>query len=316
MQNFDEIINSIKEFDTIIIHRHQRSDPDAFGSQLGLKAVIENSFPNKKVFAVGLNNPGLEWVGKMDEVPDSQYNDALVIVTDTADTPRIDDSRFNRGAKLIKIDHHPNLDAYGDISYVDDSASSTSELIIRLVNESKGELKLDTASARFLYIGIIGDTGRFMYATHPSTLNSAAELLEYKIDASAINREMSSITLAQARFAGRVQRELKVEDGVGFITISQTMTQSAELGNSGTEFVVGIPGNIEEVKVWAIFDEQKDFSDGERYRVRLRSKNIPIQEIAINHRGGGHDFASGAKAKDENEIKEIINELKQVVKNA
>ena len=65
----------------------------------------------------------------MDEVPDNDYEGALVIVTDTANTPRIDDDRYDKGDFLIKIDHHPNDDAYGDLLLVDTSASSASEIV-------------------------------------------------------------------------------------------------------------------------------------------------------------------------------------------
>ena len=72
---------------------------------------------------------------------------------------------------LIKIDHHPNDDPYGDICWVDSSASSCSEIITRLVENLDGKLKLNAKAARLLYAGIVGDTGRFMYnATTPATM--------------------------------------------------------------------------------------------------------------------------------------------------
>ncbi|MGO3576713.1 MAG: DHH family phosphoesterase [Leuconostoc falkenbergense] len=48
----EQILEQIKRYETIIIHRHQRPDPDAFGSQLGLKAILQASFPEKKIYAV------------------------------------------------------------------------------------------------------------------------------------------------------------------------------------------------------------------------------------------------------------------------
>ena len=90
MTVFQAILEKIKAYDTIIIHRHQRPDPDAIGSQVGLKEILKTNFPDKKVLATGINEPTLSWIAEMDEVADQDYEGALVIVTDTANTPRID----------------------------------------------------------------------------------------------------------------------------------------------------------------------------------------------------------------------------------
>ena len=121
MTLFQAILEKIKAYDTIIIHRHQRPDPDAIGSQIGLKEILKTNFSDKKILATGVNEPTLSWIAEMDEVPDNDYEGALVIVTDTANTPRIDDDRYDKGDFLIKIDHHPNDDAYGDLLLVDTS---------------------------------------------------------------------------------------------------------------------------------------------------------------------------------------------------
>ena len=112
----------------------------------------------------------------MDDVrSDEDYNGALVIVCDTANTPRIDDKRYTNGDFLIKIDHHPNDDAYGDLFWVDTESSSTSELIALFAKEL--DLELPVSAARLLYAGIVGDTGRFLYpATSTRTFEIAATL--------------------------------------------------------------------------------------------------------------------------------------------
>ena len=122
MTLFQAILEKIKAYDTIIIHRHQRPDPDAIGSQIGLKEILKTNFSDKKILATGVNEPTLSWIAEMDEVPDNDYEGALVIVTDTANTPRIDDDRYDKGDFLIKIDHHPNDDAYGDLLLVDEAS--------------------------------------------------------------------------------------------------------------------------------------------------------------------------------------------------
>lgn len=100
----------------------------------------------------------------MDVIDDGAYEQALVIVCDTANEERICDSRYRLGRKLIKIDHHPNDTPYGDIMWVDTDASSTSEMIYELYLAGKDDgLTMTAEAARLIYAGIVGDTGRFCF---------------------------------------------------------------------------------------------------------------------------------------------------------
>jgi phosphoesterase RecJ-like protein len=121
----NDILNKIRAYDEIVIHRHKNPDPDALGSQLGLRDILRMNFPDKTISAVGFDEPSLAFIGKMDRLSDETFKGKLVIVTDTANTPRIDDVRYQTGDFLIKIDHHPNDDAYGDLLAVDTTASSS-----------------------------------------------------------------------------------------------------------------------------------------------------------------------------------------------
>ena len=205
---FQQILDKIKEYDTIIIHRHMRPDPDALGSQIGLRDIIRHNFPKKKVLATGFDEPTLAWIAKMDQVTDQDYQGALVIVTDTANTPRIDDERYKKGGFLIKIDHHPNDEIYGDLSYVDTNASSASEIVTDFALSC--DLLLSTSAARVLYNGIVGDTGRFLYpATTSKTLKIASKLREFDFDFSAMARQMDSFPFKIAKLQGFIFEQLK-----------------------------------------------------------------------------------------------------------
>ncbi len=304
-----KIIKKIKEFDTIIIHRHQRPDPDAIGSQLGLKEILQNSFPGKKVYAVGEEATGLNWVGSMDKISNNVYKNALVIVIDTANVDRIDDKRYKKGSFIIKIDHHPNDEPFGGLIWDEPKRSSSSEMITYL-GINNASLSVNNRAARYLYIGIVGDTGRFMYSSHPQTFKAVSYLYKYDVNFNSINRKMSSITLAQARFSGLIYQKMGIKNHVAWIILTKKMIQEANLKSDGTNFVVGMFGSIEEVNVWANFIENNDGS----YRVRLRSKGPSINQIAKKYHGGGHKLASGAKARDSNEIKNIIKDLLSLVK--
>src|SRR5690625_3721777 len=134
-----KIIQMIKDYETIIIHRHVRPDPDALGSQAGLKEIIKQSFPDKSAYIVGEEDPSLHFLVRMDQISDRTYDQALVIVCDTANAARISDTRYDLGEKIIKIDHHPNVDQYGELRWVDTDASSTSEMIYDFYLQAQAE---------------------------------------------------------------------------------------------------------------------------------------------------------------------------------
>ncbi len=174
-----KILDAIQQYDTIIIHRHIRPDPDAIGSQGALAEIIKESFPDKHVYTVGEEDESLKFLYQMDDIPDEKYEGALVIVCDTANQPRISDDRYDRGDMLIKIDHHPNEDQYGDVIWVDTSASAVSEMIYEfyLFGKDKG-LKLNEKAASLIYAGIVGDTGRFLFSnTTEKTFQYVSELV-------------------------------------------------------------------------------------------------------------------------------------------
>lgn len=306
---FQQILDKIKEYDTIIIHRHMRPDPDALGSQIGLRDIIRHNFPKKKVLATGFDEPTLAWIAKMDQVTDQDYQGALVIVTDTANTPRIDDERYKKGDFLIKIDHHPNDEVYGDLSYVDTNASSASEIVTDFALSC--DLLLSTSAARVLYNGIVGDTGRFLYpATTSKTLKIASKLREFDFDFSAMARQMDSFPFKIAKLQGFIFEQLEIDkNGAACVTLTQEDLKRFDVTDAETTAIVGIPGKIDIVESWAIFVEQ---SDG-HYRVRLRSKSHIINEIAKRHNGGGHPLASGANSYSLEENQAIYQEIQEVL---
>ncbi|MGM0237896.1 DHH family phosphoesterase [Enterococcus sp. AZ103] len=311
MEILEEIFSKIKEYQRIIIHRHQRPDPDALGSQVGLAEAIRFTFPNKEVYQVGGPVEGLEFLAEMQEIPDDYYQTALVIVTDTANTPRVSDQRYHTGDFLIKIDHHPNDEPYGDIHWVKTSASSSSEMIADLINQT--DLNMSENAARLLYAGIVGDTGRFLYpATTSHTLRIAAELLDYGIDAAKLNREIEQISFSVARLSGYLYQHLTVdENGAAYVYLTKEIMTEYGITDADTSALVPLPGVIDEVLAWGVFVEQPEGY----YRVRLRSKGPVINQLAKKHHGGGHPLASGANAHDKKEAQEIYQEIQALCRD-
>ena len=309
MEICQQILEQIKKYDTIIIHRHMRADPDALGSQVGLKELLQYNFPEKKIKVVGYDLPTLTWLATMDQVEDDEFEGSLAIVCDTANTARIDDKRYLKAETIIKIDHHPNDEEYGDLVWIDTSSSSASEMIAIFAEENN--LELSDNAAYLLTAGIIGDTGRFLYpSTSARTLRIASHLRAFDFDYAGLTRKMDTISYKIAKLQGYIYDHLEVdENGVARVLLSQEVLKQFNVTDAETAAIVGAPGRIDSVSLWGIFVEQ---TDG-HYRVRLRSKIHPINEIAKEHDGGGHPLASGANSYSLEENEQIYKELKDAL---
>lgn len=309
----EKILESIRENDTIIIHRHVRPDPDALGSQGSLAEIIKESFPEKRVYIVGEEDPSLTFLVKMDSVEDEIYQDALVIVCDTANTDRISDERYPNGKQLIKIDHHPNIDQYGDFRWVDTEASSVSEMIYEfyLFGKDKG-LKLNKRAATLIYAGIVGDTGRFLFAnTKSKTVRYAAELLDYDFDFIALYHQLYEMESNKAKLKGYILQEYHLsKNGAAYIKISEDILNKFQVTPDGTSQIVSTLADIKGINAWVMFVEEA--GENRKIRVRLRSKGPVINKVARMFNGGGHPLASGATVYSWEEADALIEELDKV----
>ena len=223
MATFDEIYEKIKEYPTIILHRHTSPDPDAIGSQAGLARSLRLAFPDKKILCAGENDEGdLIWINKMDEVKPEDYKGALVITTDTANTPRISNKNYDKGDLLIKIDHHPDVDPYADMSYVDPDAPAASEIIFDFLKAENLPITKEVAAA--LYAGIVGDTGRFMYPeTSAHTFDVAAELTKTGINITDIAREIADVTFDEAKLQALAMDKMEIDPvGAAYTILMQS----------------------------------------------------------------------------------------------
>lgn len=308
----EEILKKIQQYDRIIIHRHVRPDPDALGSQGGLASIIQASFPEKEVFVVGEEDAGLLFLNRMNEIEDEMYNGSLVIICDTANSPRISDSRYRLGDFVIKIDHHPNEDPYGDLVWVDTTASSTSEMIMDLyLSGADSGLTLNERGARLLYAGIIGDTGRFLFSnTSMKTHRYTALLLETGFSPSEVHENLYKISEKLVRLNGYVLQHFSiVDDCVGYIHLTSDTLKEFNTNASEASLLVNSFSHVEGLLAWVFFVDEPD-----QIRVRLRSKGPVVNKIAAKFNGGGHPRASGATVYTKDETLSVLTELRNLCK--
>lgn len=309
-----QIIQKIKEYDTIIIHRHVRPDPDAYGSQGGLAEMIQASFPYKHVYTVGKAEPTLSYLRELDAIPDEAYEGALVIICDTANQERICDGRYKFGKEWIKIDHHPNEDPYGDFLWVDTTASSVSEMIYDLYKSGKEEgFKLNDEAARLLFAGIVGDTGRFLYpSTTRRTMEFAGELLQFNFDRDELFNRMYETEEKVLKLQGYILQTFSLSpSGSASVILKKELLEQFSVAPSEASLLVSTLGNVKGIKAWVFFIEEDD-----QIRVRLRSKKPVINEIAKKYKGGGHPLAAGASVHSWEEAEKVAADLEKLCRES
>ncbi|WP_336823473.1 bifunctional oligoribonuclease/PAP phosphatase NrnA [Sporosarcina sp. USHLN248] len=305
-----QIIDTIEKYDKIIIHRHVRPDPDAYGSQVGLKELIKANYPDKLVYAAGTHDELLSYLALQDEIGQSDYAGALVIITDTGNTERIDaDQHYEAADFILKIDHHPDVDQYGDLRWVDTTASSTSEMIYVLYEEGKAEYgwKMPVEAARLLFAGIVGDTGRFIFpSATEKTFEIASKLIKYDFDRTELFARMYELDRNILHLQGYIYQNFVMdENGAAYIKIDQSILEQFDVTATETSSLVGSLGNVYGICAWVIFIEEDD-----QIRVRFRSKRPVINSLAAEYGGGGHPLASGASIYSWDKAEEIIQKLK------
>lgn len=300
-----EILTEIEESDSIIIVRHKRPDGDCIGSSLGLRAILRNSFPNKKIYSVGDGVPSyLNFLGEEDIVEEEIYENSLVIVVDTATEQRIESDKYTNAKRIIKIDHHIPVESYGHINYVREDYPACCQIITDLVNTFKSKLKINSEAALCLYTGLVTDSGRFRYRNvDGETMRCAGSLLDIKIDTERMYTHLNTKSAESFKLQGYIYQNFELTDnGVAYAFISKKLMKKFNASVEDASNLVNCLDSIRGSLIWILFVEYDD-----EIRVRLRSRYIPVVDIANQFNGGGHENACGATLQNEKQIKELLS---------
>lgn len=310
-----KILDKIKQYNRIIITRHFRPDGDAIGSTKGLAGILKLSFPQKEVYVLNEDSSQyLAFLGGEDApIDDEKYADALVIVCDTATTDRISNKKYTLGKELIKIDHHIDVKPYGDLSWVDEERSSLCEMIADFWLTFKDELKIDEEAATCIFTGMVTDSGRFKFSSvDGDTMRRAAALLDVGINTEWIYSNLNLDDFDVFKFEAYVYKKMKIsKNGVAYIYVDKAMQKKFKLTNEQASNVVSYLDGIKGAIVWLAFIQNASGS----IRVRLRSRFVTINALAEKYGGGGHDKASGATVHSKKEMKQMLSDADELVKN-
>lgn len=303
----NKLFLKIETYNTIILHRHSRPDLDALGSQRGLALVLKHAYPEKKIYMVGDMSARYSFLGQMDEIEDSVYENALVIITDVAVSNMVSDERYKLAKEIFVIDHHKNPSDITQNILCDSSKIAVSEYIAELLLER--EFTIPAAAATAFYGGIVTDSGRFQYGeTTGDTLILAGKLLKLGADKEFIYKNLYTEGLAERQmknwFAARFQT---TEHGVAYLKNGEEVFEKYNVDFFDiSRGMVGVMAGIKEIPIWCNFtlDIVNNKIVGE-----FRSREASIVEIAKKYGGGGHDLACGATLSSWEEVDLVIQDF-------
>jgi phosphoesterase RecJ-like protein len=290
----------LREANHVALACHVNPDPDALGSMLGLAnhlaergCTVVCSYANRPLdvprWATAL--PGVDRLVEADRFPAAPD---VMVTCDCASFDRLAQlgHAASEARELIWIDHHRSNDGFGTVRLVDPDASSTCELVVRLIDELGGELSVDTATC--LYAGLITDTGRFQYeAATPETLRLGARLRELPFDHARLSQllyEDNKAAYLRVLGVAMDRARLEPEDDLVWTYLQWADLEHAGAHPADVDDLIDVLRTAREADTAALVKQQRDG----RYKVSVRSRGgRDLSAIAAAFGGGGHRLAAG-----------------------
>ena len=310
---YNQILEYIKKYDSIVISRHKRPDLDALGSQLGLKSLILDNFANKKVYAIG-DMSRRSFLGTMDLVDDKIMKESLLILTDVSVSELLPDINYNDAKEIICIDHHNNgCNIERAVPFYDRNAAAACQIIAAMAFELNLKISINTAMC--LYAGIISDTNRFNYSLTSDLFVVAGKLIDTGFDYKSMYNTMYSESIAHLKMrAYFVDQFISEPIGLAYIKSDKSIFDRFPVDLfSISRGMVNVMSNIDGVEIWANFTEDPQTG---KVVCEFRSKTISIVEVATKYGGGGHKNACGATIDSFEVADLILEDFRQLLKGA
>ncbi len=308
---FEAILKEVQAYNTIIIHRHSRPDGDAMGSQIGMKHILKENFPEKKIYMVGDEAGYLSFMDDsiMDKIPDSTYEGALAMILDCGAAHLVSDDRYQLAARTARIDHHIFAGQFCDTEVIDSSYESCCGMVAHFAMESG--LRLTPTAAKALYTGMLTDSGRFRYdSTSAQTFRLAAFLMEQEFDTNEIFRHLYADTFESKKMKSEFLLKTQfTPNRVAYIYTTKEEMATMDVSTfTVSRGMVNVMADIKGTDIWVNFTE----ADG-GVLCELRSAGPNINAIAVKYGGGGHMKASGATVADRETAMQMLHDLDKLV---
>jgi phosphoesterase RecJ-like protein len=300
--NRAQLLKAIRETDRFLLTTHERPDGDAVGSlaamQLVLSALGKDSlaFVAADEFPLPYEYRFIHLDGLVTEPPEDLCQRVLVFL-DCGNIDRTSAHQLkHEDHRILNIDHHHDNTRFGTINHVDGSASCTAEMVWDLMQELGVELT--PAIGEALYVGLVTDTGRFMYEnTGPRAHEMAAALLDGGVDGHGIYRRLyEGMPQGKLELLARGLTHVERYDG-GLLTVTHLTLEDYRATGADESYSEGVVDHLRSVEGTAVAALIRDLLTGEapKRKVSLRSTDgrVDVSRIARSQGGGGHRRAAG-----------------------
>ena len=300
--DLDRVSAELRARDRFLLTAHEGPDGDALGSLLGMHQLLTQLGKDSVMFLGAKEFPlPIEYrFLPLEEVfhePPADMADRTVVFLDCGNVDRMPVEFLTDGANFrINIDHHHDNTLFGDVNLLDTGASSTAEIVYELAIALGAEVTPEIASA--LYVGLVTDTGKFMYEnTNAHTHRIAAELIDAGVEVDDTYRRLyEHVPVEKLRLLSRaldgIERYCDERLVVAYIT-----DEDYEATGAGEEMTEGIIDHLRSIEGTLVAALVRDLGDRGRAarKVSLRSSGgeVDVSAIARRHGGGGHKRAAG-----------------------
>ena len=298
----ERVVDELRSRERFLLTSHEGPDGDSLGSLLGMHRLLSQlgkdsvMFLPAKEFPLPVEYRFLPLTEVFHEAP-ADMADRTVVFLDCGNADRMPVEFLRAGDSFVlNIDHHHDNTCFGDLDLVDVQASSTAEIVYRLALELGAELTAELAMP--LYVGLVTDTGKFMYENaNAGTHRMAAALIDAGVDVDDTYRRLyEHVPIEKLRLVSRALDGIDLHCD-GALAVTYLSAEDYERSGAGEEMTEGIIDHLrslEGVKVAAVVRDQQSRGRAAR-KVSLRSSkgDIDVSAIARKHGGGGHVRAAG-----------------------
>jgi bifunctional oligoribonuclease and PAP phosphatase NrnA len=316
----DEVLDELSSAAKLIVVTHENLDGDALGSLIAMQDILTAQgrdslmFIDEGEFPLPTEYQFFPLSGLV-SAPPEDLEERTIVFLDCGNLERNPAEAFRRpGAHIVNIDHHHDNTRFGTVNYVLPEASCTAEIVWDLMQGLGVKASVNIAEA--LYVGLITDTGRFMYEnTGPRAHEMAADLIGAGVDVHEIYRRVyEGIPFGKLALLARgLSKVARYDDG----RLTVTELDAADFAESGAEesYSEGVIDHLRAVEgtaVAALIRERISTDNGgppRKVSLRASDERVDVSAIARAQGGGGHRQAAGfSTAMDRGELVAFLRE--------
>ena len=297
-----QMLDELRGAERFLLATHENADGDALGSLTGMQLVL-SALGKDAVAYMAADEFPLPYEYRFIQVdnlvtePPADLEERTIVFLDCGNIDRNPADLLKReGAHILNVDHHHDNTRFGTVNHVVSEASCTAEVIWDLMKDLGVDLTRPIAEA--LYVGLVTDTGKFMYEnTGPQAHQMAAELIEAGVDVHAIYRRIfEGVPQGKLELLARGLSNVERFDD-GLLSLTHLSADDYAATGADPSYSEGVVDHLRALEGTAVAGLVRDLpGDGEqRRKVSLRATDdrVDVSAIARAQGGGGHRRAAG-----------------------